>query len=188
MTLDLGDDYPTYTDLITSTGYEIAVYEAVGDYTGDSLVAVRDGSRYGHLTYGWGSCGGCDALEACGGNRGELEELRDHLLSQVTWFDSLQELKDYLSCYDWGASSYLKWHDARPYIMAVLKLDQSEESLENLILFALEGGANVYNESLTGWLTVAANAGGLDVEYDPDPIYTSRQPAKFRLTMRRVDD
>lgn len=37
-----------------------------GSYSGDTrLIYTDSNSRYGILTFGWGSCSGCDALQSC---------------------------------------------------------------------------------------------------------------------------
>src|SRR5262249_9459299 len=52
------------------------------DYQGDSYRLIADGDepgqRYGMLIFGWGSCSGCDALQACSSVQ-EVQELMDRL-------------------------------------------------------------------------------------------------------------
>lgn len=88
--------YSSYEDLVGSLGVEIILWRSDEDYQGDSYVAVKDGDRYGYLTFGWGSCSGCDALEACS-SVDEFSALRDDLEGGITWFDSLPEFKDYVA-------------------------------------------------------------------------------------------
>lgn len=75
-------------------------------YSGDSFLIYKNDNKYGFLTFGWGSCSGCDALQACT-TIDEVQELMDRLYNYITWFDSLQELKDYISD---DASEELKWY------------------------------------------------------------------------------
>lgn len=35
------------------------------DYQGDSRLLYREDDRIGFLQFGWGSCSGCDSLQAC---------------------------------------------------------------------------------------------------------------------------
>ena len=76
------------------------------DYQGDSFLIYKKGNKYGLLIFGWGSCSGCDALQACD-NIDEVQELMDSLYDSITWFNSLQELKNYISNND---IMELKWY------------------------------------------------------------------------------
>ena len=67
-------------------------------YQGDSFLIYKNDNKYGFLTFGWGSCSGCDALQACD-TIDEVQELMDSLYNAIKWFDSLQELKCYISDY-----------------------------------------------------------------------------------------
>lgn len=85
---------------------EILVQVDDNDYQGDSFLIYRNNSQYGLLIFGWGSCSGCDALQACD-NINEVQKLMNSLYDSITWFDSLQELKDYISNDD---IIELKWY------------------------------------------------------------------------------
>lgn len=76
------------------------------DYQGDSFLIYKKDNKYGLLIFGWGSCSGCDALQACD-DIDEVQELMDSLYNSITWFDSLQELKNYISNND---IMELKWY------------------------------------------------------------------------------
>lgn len=75
-------------------------------YQGDSFLIYKNDNKYGLLVFGWGSCSGCDALQACD-TIDEVQELMDRLYNSIEWFDSLQELKDYLSN---DSTEELKWY------------------------------------------------------------------------------
>lgn len=75
-------------------------------YQGDSFLIYENNNEYGLLIFGWGSCSGCDALQGCN-NINEVQELMDSLYDSITWFDSLQELKDYIANDD---TIELKWY------------------------------------------------------------------------------
>ena len=66
------------------------------NYQGDSYLLYKRDNQYGFLIFGWGSCSGCDALQSCD-NIDEVQELMDQLYSDIKWFDSLEEVKKYLS-------------------------------------------------------------------------------------------
>ena len=70
------------------------------DYQGDSFLIYEKDGKYGYLTFGWGSCSGCDALQACN-TIDEVQELMDKLYSDIKWFDSLDALKEYFEEVDW---------------------------------------------------------------------------------------
>lgn len=92
--------FSEYDPLLASFGYEIVLKVDDDDYQGDSRILYRDGQRFGILTFGWGSCSGCDALQACD-NLEEVEELRADLHSQIKWFASPSEALHYINTHDW---------------------------------------------------------------------------------------
>lgn len=78
---------------------EILVQVDEDNYQGDSYLLYKKDNQYGFLVFGWGSCSGCDALQACN-NIDEVQELMDQLYNDIKWFDSLEEVKEYLSNVD----------------------------------------------------------------------------------------
>jgi hypothetical protein len=91
------------------------------DYQGDSRLIYRDGERYGWLQFGWGSCSGCDALQACRSYE-DLEALRTQLHDQIRWFDSLDALQAFFRAHDWvGDYSYHEAAQER-FVQQVLAL------------------------------------------------------------------
>jgi hypothetical protein len=87
--------YAHYGELVDSMEYEVLVEVSDSDYQGDSRYLLRDGIRYGILVFGWGSCSGCDALEACD-TRAEVVELRDGLHEDIRWFDTETSIVEWL--------------------------------------------------------------------------------------------
>lgn len=71
------------------------------DYQGDSFLIYEKDDKYGYLTFGWGSCSGCDALQGCN-SIDEVQELMDKLYSDIKWFYSLDALKEYFKETDWA--------------------------------------------------------------------------------------
>lgn len=110
------NSYPSYDDLINSMGYEVVSADVCGSYQGDYLVLLADGVRRGLLVFGYGSCSGCDTLEAVA-PWGEDEdwkgvvELRDDLKREIHWEPDSTSLAAYLTS---QRSEMLKWywHDA----------------------------------------------------------------------------
>lgn len=87
------------SDLIDTFEHEVLVEADDDEYQGSSVVLLRDGDRYGVLVFGWGSCSGCDALQACDTVE-EATELRDELHRSILWFD-LDEARRYITEHDW---------------------------------------------------------------------------------------
>lgn len=85
------DGRPTYTEIVETFG-EIVVEATEEDYQGDSLFLIRqadssewNGFRYGVLTFGWGSCSGCDSLQAVD-TQEDVDSLQDDLERGIQWF------------------------------------------------------------------------------------------------------
>lgn len=96
-----------YDPLLKSLGHEILLKVDDGDYQGDSRLLMRDGERYGLLIFGWGSCSGCDSLQACNTWQ-DVEELRESLASGIVWKDSAQEMLHFIQNRDWELQ--YSWH------------------------------------------------------------------------------
>lgn len=119
-----------YEPMVSAFGQRTIVSADDDDYQGDSyrLIAdgLRDGERYGLLTFGWGSCSGCDALEACESVE-ELQSLLDSLQDSVQWFPSKEALREYMEKHDWEGD--WSWHreaahDFRRQVMEFLDSDR----------------------------------------------------------------
>ena len=80
---------------------EIIIQVDSNDYQGDSLLIYKnDKNHFGFLSFGWGSCSGCDALQACDTVE-DLQELMDHLYNSIIWFDSKDALSTFVNEHDW---------------------------------------------------------------------------------------
>lgn len=103
-------DYYSYDTLIESFEYEVLLEKEDADWQGDSYYLLRDGTRYGFLTFGWGSCSGCDALRGCDENLEEVTALRDRLYESIQWFDSALQAVLWFINHDWEAD-WRHWTD-----------------------------------------------------------------------------
>lgn len=118
-----------YDPLLLSYGYDIIIKVDDGSYQGDSFILYRHGSLYGVLVFGWGSCSGCDALQACE-TCDEVEQLRVQLHDKIKWAAPAELLKwiaerdernewytedDNANLFFGLASTYLKEKVERPY-------------------------------------------------------------------------
>lgn len=65
MTLFDYEESPDYKLGLERLGYEIIAWEDFGCYQGDYAAIVKSGNNIGFVVIGYGSCSGCDALQAC---------------------------------------------------------------------------------------------------------------------------
>ena len=108
-------DYNSYNSLIESFEVQVVNENSSDDYQGSSWYLLRDNNRFGYLSFGWGSCSGCDALEACS-NVEEAIQLRDELWQSITWFDSSNEARKFFNQHDWEADSSFREENFKQFI------------------------------------------------------------------------
>lgn len=77
----------SYRQIVETFG-SIVVGTEWGSYQGDSLFLVRRADDYGLLTFGWGSCSGCDALQACS-SQADVDRVQHDLERGIRWFDGI---------------------------------------------------------------------------------------------------
>ena len=77
------------------------------DYQGDSRLLYDENGEIGVLIFGWGSCCGCDALQACDSLE-EVQELCDSLQEDIKWFDDKKQALEYFTNHDWQGD--YSWH------------------------------------------------------------------------------
>lgn len=92
----------SYEEIYTLFG-NILLYTEIGYYQGDAFIALQKGVRFGFGMTGYGSCGGCDLILSCR-NYEEFFAVLYSLEQEIMWFDSPQELLDYLHNKDWEGS------------------------------------------------------------------------------------
>jgi len=103
-------DWGNYTELLETFGYEIIINIKEDNWQGDSWIIFKLDAEYGYLTFGWGSCSGCDALYACK-NAKDYENLRQELFNQIQWHETLTDLKEWFKEHDFkGDFSF--WSDS----------------------------------------------------------------------------
>jgi hypothetical protein len=96
-----------YQPMINAFG-NVAIQVKDDDYSGDTRVLYDNGSEIGHLVFGWGSCSGCDALQACDDYE-ELQELCNELQSKIIWFSNAKETLEWFTTRDWELQ--WDWHE-----------------------------------------------------------------------------
>jgi hypothetical protein len=94
-----GSSYPGYEEIVAQLG-TVVMDAAVGSYQGDIHMIVESAGRYGYVSVSYGSCSGCDALQACESVR-QLQDLCDGIEGSVKWFDSPDALAEWFSSRDW---------------------------------------------------------------------------------------
>lgn len=108
-----------YRPLLESFG-EILLQVDDKYYQGDSRVIFKRGNEYGLLIFGWGSCSGCDALQACASYE-ELETLRQELAEDIRW-GSAEELLVYINEHDWQGDYSWSAPETHEFISKATKL------------------------------------------------------------------
>jgi hypothetical protein len=83
-----------YEPIVKSFG-DVLVQVDDEDYSGDTRVLLHKDGRYGFLNFGWGSCSGCDTLQACSSYK-EIDVLIEELENNIKWFDTLTEATAYI--------------------------------------------------------------------------------------------
>ena len=109
--------YYDYQSIVEAFG-KVIIQKDDDGYQGDTYVVYQfEDGKYGVLIFGWGSCSGCDALQACWDNRDEIQDLIYTLYNSIIYSDSLEELKE------WGESENRKydynWNMAGEFYKAI---------------------------------------------------------------------
>lgn len=113
----------SYQPIIESFG-KVLIQVDDRDYSGDTRVLYEKDGKYGFLNFGWGSCSGCDALQACK-NEQAVDELIDSLEQAVKWFDSLSEAAAYITSKEREYSYYSHEKEWKEFVQQVVVLNGS---------------------------------------------------------------
>lgn len=103
-----------YGPMIKAFGNAVVIVEDC-DYQGDTRVLYDNNGKIGHLVFGWGSCSGCDALQACN-DYDDLQALCNELENSIKWFVDAKEALFWFETRDWELQ--WEWHEdeTRDYI------------------------------------------------------------------------
>lgn len=93
------------------------------DCQGDTFAVVEKDGQFGYLQFGWGSCSGCDALQACD-TQEEVADLAEHMRSSVVW-RTKTELRDWFISHDW-AGDFSSGRTRDQFVIDAIKLLSQE--------------------------------------------------------------
>lgn len=108
-----GDHEPIIAEIGT-----VVVRVDYGTWQGDFYLLYRDGSRYGFLRLGYGSCSACDALQGCESYR-EIQEYADGVELSVNWFESASEALHWFESHDWDGDYDSERDEAATFVSEV---------------------------------------------------------------------
>jgi hypothetical protein len=94
--------YPTYEEIVDSWGYVVHAFETFGSYQGDHVALIEGEPGVGLIVFGYGSCSGCDELEAIApyGEDEDWQPVIDfaaRLREGVHWEPSRGALRDWVN-------------------------------------------------------------------------------------------
>lgn len=125
-------EYYSYEELVSEWGYKKLLMKDIGSYEGDWLVLLRDGGMFGFVSFGYGSCPGCDELESISYAADkekaakEYREFREGLRTKIIW-KSKQNMIDWLKDRDVQETKFY-WYESE----AVEVLGEMVQILEAL--------------------------------------------------------
>lgn len=110
-----------YEPIINSLGDEVVIQVDDRDYQGDSRVLYKNkDGKIGILIFGWGSCSGCDALQACG-SYDDVDELIEDLRNDIKWFDNKSAALKYVNEKDWELDFSWHYDETKQFVEKVKK-------------------------------------------------------------------
>lgn len=113
----LKSKYLTYDDIIKSFGVKVVGEFHDGSYQGDSYYVVKDGERFGYISFAYGSCSVCDALLWCGHNLCKINKLADEIYNGIIWHDSRESLRKWAEERDWEGSCFGRWYKIKEMVL-----------------------------------------------------------------------
>jgi hypothetical protein len=115
------DTYDEYMPIVRLFGTPLVVVSDK-DYQGDTRVLLRSDTHYGFVVIGFGTCSGCDALQACTTFE-DVDRLIDEIESDIRWFDTLAEAQTYVALDSLRALSFYyhstEWTDFKQKVLAL---------------------------------------------------------------------
>ena len=114
---DLRYDICEYQPILDEFG-TILIQVDDKDYEGDSRILYLMNEKYGYLQFGWGSCSGCDSLQACNTMK-EINDLIQELHQSIVWFDTKKECLHWFQTHDWKGEYSYRHDEQREFIDAV---------------------------------------------------------------------
>lgn len=106
-------DYPSYSAIVEAWGYEIVDRATFGSYQGDYVYLLKSGGQYGWIVIGYGSCSGCDHLEALSDYNDRWNDAvltyAEELRMRVQWFNA-KGLVEYLTN-EYLQEGQWSWHE-----------------------------------------------------------------------------
>lgn len=114
-----------YQPMLEAFG-KIAIQVDDGGYQGDSRLLYDENGKIGYLIFGWGSCPGCDALQACDSIE-EVQELCDELQGDIKWFDSKKEALEWFTTHDWEGDFFSRTEETNEFLQKCIEYLQEVE-------------------------------------------------------------
>lgn len=106
-----------YQPMVNAFG-NVVIQVDDNDYQGDTRVLYDNDGRIGWLIFGWGSCSGCDALQACD-TLDEVQKLCNELQDSIKWFDSIADALVWVKQKDFPSEWYFHTDEGREFVKKV---------------------------------------------------------------------
>ncbi len=114
-----------YQPIVDAFG-NIILQESDDDYQGSTWVLYQDNDKIGFLRFGWGSCSGCDALQACRSIE-EIQELMDELWQSIMWFDTKAEAYKFFVEHDWEGDWDSRLEESQRFVEQAIGMMRNAE-------------------------------------------------------------
>ncbi len=114
----------SYNRILNEFG-EILIQVDDDSYQGDSRLLYEKDGKLGYLQFGWGSCSGCDALQACNTYE-DIDELIKDLNNSIRWFDNEQACLYFFENHDWKLDYSYSKKEQKEFIDNVIKYLKSK--------------------------------------------------------------
>lgn len=109
--------FGSYQPIVNHFG-EVVLQVDTGDYQGDTHILYRKDNLFGYLSFGWGSCSGCDALQACSSYE-ECGELIQHLEYSIKW-ETKEAMLRYFKEHDWDGDYTWYYDEFKEFVTQVI--------------------------------------------------------------------